>query len=91
MNTHARKRIFEKCHILQKQLQMCITGILLLFSASLCEDFSDLTRPTSNHVAISDVYDTLKICYYSLFCLILHFYCEIKLSLRLLQYPPQNV
>ena len=43
---------------------MCISGIVLLagpvrsllsphnrgfFSASLCEDFSDLTSPTSNH------------------------------------------
>ena len=56
---------------------MCISGIWLLvgfvrslksshkrgfFSASLCEDFSDLTSPTSNHIhlAISDVCVTLK-------------------------------
>ena len=31
----------------------------------LCEDYSDLTRPTSNHtpdiyITVSDVYDTLK-------------------------------
>ena len=56
---------------------MCISGIWLLvvlvrslesshkkdfYSASLCEDFSDLTSPTSNHIhlAISVVLLTLK-------------------------------
>ena len=28
------------------------------FSASLCEDFSDITIPTSNHIHISVEYDT---------------------------------
>ena len=36
-----------------------------LFSASLCDDFSDLTSPTSNHMhlAISVVYDTFYFFY----------------------------
>ena len=44
---------------------MCISGIWLIVgivSAYLCEDFIDLTSPTSNHthLAISVAYDTLK-------------------------------
>ena len=58
----------------------------------LCDDYNDLTSPTSNqipdiHIAVSVVYDTFQkfvfeqLCSY---CLILHFNCEVKLSLLLL-------
>ena len=57
----------------------------------LCEDYSDLTSPTSNkipdtHMAVSVVYDTflkfflLHVCSY---CFILHFNCEMKLGVLL--------
>ena len=58
----------------------------------LCEDYNDLTSPTSNkiadiHTAVSVVYDT----FYKFFllhmcsdCLILHFNFEMKLSSLLL-------
>ena len=58
----------------------------------LCEDYNDITIPSSNqipyiHIAISIVYDSFynflfeHSCSYSL---ILHFYCEIKLSVLFL-------
>ena len=42
-----------------------VTGILTQRSTLLCEDWSDLTSPTSNHIqdiviTISVAYDTLK-------------------------------
>ena len=53
----------------------------------LCEDYNDLTSPTRNqipdiHIAVSIVYDTLKIffehsCSY---CLILHLHCGMELK-----------
>ena len=58
----------------------------------LCEDYNDLTSPTSNripdiHMSVSVVYDTLKkflfehsCSYYS----ILHFNCEMTLGVLLL-------
>ena len=57
----------------------------------LCEDYNDLTSPTSNqlpdiHMAVSVVYDTLK-KYFELlcsYCSILHFNCEIDLGVLLL-------
>ena len=48
MNTKARKRIFKKCHIQQKQLCICLVFGGYFPSPSLCEEFSDLTNPTSN-------------------------------------------
>ena len=63
----------------------------LLKKPLLCEDYSDLTSPTSNqmpdiHIAVSVVYDTLKIFFEhaSLYCVILHFNCEMKLGVHLL-------
>ena len=58
----------------------------------LCEDYSDLTSPTSNqipdiHIAVSVVYDTLKKIFFEHSCsysLILHFNCEMKLGVLLL-------
>ena len=58
----------------------------------LCEDFSDLTSPTSNkipdvHIAVSLVYDTFKELFFEhlcSYCLILHFNCEMKLNVLLL-------
>ena len=58
----------------------------------LCEDYNDLTSPTSNqrpdiHIAVSVVYDTLKKLFFEhvcSYCLILHFKCEMKLSVLLL-------
>ena len=48
-----------------------------------CEDYSDLTNPTSNKIpdklmAVSVVYDTLKIFYSALFIHV--FNCEMKMS-----------
>ena len=58
----------------------------------LCDYFSDLTSPTSNqipdmHIANSVVYDTFYKLFFthaSIYYLILHLYCDIKLSLLLL-------
>ena len=57
----------------------------------LSEDYNDLTSPTSNqipdiHRATSVVNDTLKIFFRhpSSYCLILHFNCEMELSVLLL-------
>ena len=66
MNTHPRKRIVKMCHIQQKkQCLNLVHGYKFVkslksstkrgfFSASfyLCEDFSDLTSPNSNHLQI---------------------------------------
>ena len=57
----------------------------------LCEDYSDITSPTSNQIpdiqiAISVVYDTLKKFFFEhscSYCLILHFNCEMKLGVLL--------
>ena len=54
----------------------------------LCEDYNDLTSPTSNqipdiHMAVSVVCDTFYKFFFEhscSYCLILHFYCEIKLG-----------
>ena len=58
----------------------------------LCEDYNDLTSPTSNqipdiHIAVSVVYDTLKKFFFEhscSYCLLLHFNCEMKLDVLLL-------
>ena len=58
----------------------------------LCEDYSDLSSPTSNqvpdiHRAVSVVYDTLKKFFFEhscSYCLILHFNCKMKLGVLLL-------
>ena len=58
----------------------------------LCEDYNDLTSPTRNQIpdipiAVSVVYDTLKEIFFEYscsYCLILHFKCEMKLSVLLL-------
>ena len=58
----------------------------------LCEDYSDLTSPTSNqmpdvHIAVSVVYDTFSKFFFehgSSYCYILHFNCELKLGVLLL-------
>ena len=71
---HVGTIIFKKCHIQEKQLHnVCISGVWLsvglvrsmfskigFFRASFCDDFRDLTSPTSNHIhiAISVVYVT---------------------------------
>ena len=57
----------------------------------LCEDYNDLTSPTSNqisdiHIAVSVLYDTFKKFLYEhlcSYCLILHFNYEMKLSVLL--------
>ena len=58
----------------------------------LCEDYNDPTCPTSNqipdlHKAISVVYDTFQKLFFEhscSYCLVLHFNCEMKLSVLLL-------
>ena len=55
----------------------------------MCEDYNDLTSPTSTHIqdiyiAVSVVYDTFFFFTHTcLYCLIVHLNCEIKLSLLL--------
>ena len=57
----------------------------------LCEDYN-LTSSTSNqipdiHIVVSVVYDTFKKFFHEhscSYCLVLHFNCEMKLSLLLL-------
>ena len=54
----------------------------------LCDDYNDLTSPTSNqikyiHTAVSVVYGTLKNIF-SEQCLILHFNCVMKYDALLL-------
>ena len=57
----------------------------------LCEDYSDLTRPTNNqipdiHIAVSVVYDTFSTFFFEhscSYCLILHLNCEMKLGVLL--------
>ena len=56
----------------------------------LCDDYSDLTSPTSNripdtHVAVSVVYDTFS-CMRFTYCLNLYINCEMKLRVLLLKY-----
>ena len=56
--------------------------------ASFCKDNNNLTSPTSNqmpytHIVVSVIYDTLKKIFFEhscSYCLILHFNCEMKLS-----------
>ena len=63
-----------------------------LWKPLLCEDYSDLTSPTSNHMpdvhlSISVVYDTLEksfLTYPCSYSLIFHFDSGIKLSMLLL-------
>ena len=58
----------------------------------LCEDYNDLTSPTSSqipdiHKAVSVVYDPLKKIFFAhscSYCSVLHFICEMKLSVFLL-------
>ena len=58
----------------------------------LCEDYNDLTSPTSNqvsyiHIAVSVVYDTFVKIFFEhscSYCLTLHFYGDITWSLLLL-------
>ena len=57
-------------------------------SASLCEDFSDLTSPTSNQrIKLFLLYMALFrnsiFTHESSYCSILHLYCDIRLSLPL--------
>ena len=57
----------------------------------LCEDYNDLTGPTSNqipdiHIAVTVVCDTIKKIFFKhscSYCLILHFTCEMKLGVLL--------
>ena len=61
-------------------------------SSFLREDYNDLTNPTSNQIpdisiAVSDVYGTFKRLFFEhlcSYCLVLHCYCEMKLSVLFL-------
>ena len=57
----------------------------------LCEDYNDLTSPTSNHISdifinVSVVYEFFKIIFqaFVFILLILYFNCEMKLGVLLL-------